>query len=195
MWAEEAGIPLPALNDQALAAFQVHLYAHDSLKSPEAYAIQLARSARDLIAFLAATGDIPPPVPLEPTSAAPALLVTFNGWMRTHRGTTETTLRNYRLPLLALVQALGEQPKGYTPQGLRTFLLDRAHRHGIAQAKNDVTAVRMFVRYLIAEGRCANLAKTSLPSVGTEDDRLCPGPRRGFDKSYAPRHAMLYYIL
>jgi len=41
----------------------------------------------------------------------------------------------------------------------------------------------------------ANLAKTSLPSVGTEDDRLCPGPRRGFDKSYAPRHVMLYYIL
>jgi len=40
-----------------------------------------------------------------------------------------------------------------------------------------------------------NLAKTSLPAVGTEDDRLCPGPRRGFDKSYAPRHAMLYYIL
>jgi hypothetical protein len=36
---------------------------------------------------------------------------------------------------------------------------------------------------------------TSLPSVGTEDDRLCMGPRRGFDKSYAPRHAMLYYIL
>jgi len=28
-----------------------------------------------------------------------------------------------------------------------------------------------------------------------EDDRLCTGPRRGFDKPYAPRHAMLYYIL
>ena len=41
----------------------------------------------------------------------------------------------------------------------------------------------------------ANLAKTSLPAVGTEDDRMCPGPRRGFDKSYAPRHALLYYIL
>src|SRR5438874_9502265 len=25
-----------------------------------------------------------------------------------------------------------------------------------------------------------NLAKTSLPAVGTEDDRLCPGPRQGF---------------
>src|SRR5262252_9603923 len=98
MWAEEAGIPLPALNDKALAAFQAHLYAHDGLKSPGAYAMQLSRGARDLIAFLATTGYIPPPVPLAPTSAAPALLVTFNGWMRTHRGTTETTLRNYRLP-------------------------------------------------------------------------------------------------
>jgi len=164
-WAEEAGIPLPALNDQALAAFQVHLYAHDGLKSPGAYAMQLSRGARDLIAFLAATGHIPPPVPLEPTSAAPALLVTFNGWMRTHRGTTDTTLRNYRLPLLALFQALGEQPKGYTPKGLRTFLLDRAHHHGIAQAKNDVTAVRMFVRYLIAEGRCAPHLDQALPTI------------------------------
>jgi integrase/recombinase XerD len=165
MWAEEAGIPLPALNDQALAAFQVHLYAHDGLKSPGAYAIQLSRGARDLIAFLAATGYIPPPVPLEPTSATPALLVTFNGWMRTHRGTTDTTLRNYRPPLLALFQALGEQPQGYTPKGLRTFLLDRAQRHGIAQAKNDVTAVRMFVRYLIAEGRCAPHLDQALPTI------------------------------
>jgi len=40
-----------------------------------------------------------------------------------------------------------------------------------------------------------NLAKTSLPSVGTEDDRLCMGPRRGCDKSYAPRHAMVYDLL
>jgi integrase/recombinase XerD len=165
MWAEEAAIPLPELNEQALAAFQVHLYAHDGRKSPGAYARQLSRGARDLIAFLGATGHIPPPVPLEPTSADPALLVTFNGWMRTHRGTTETTLRNYRLPLLALFQALGEQPKGYTPQGLRTFLLDRAHRHGIAQAKNDVTAVRMFVRYLIAEGRCAPDLDHAIPTI------------------------------
>ena len=64
-------------------------YAHDGLKSPGAYAMQLSRGARDLIAFLATTGYIPPPVPLAPTSAAPALLVTFNGWMRTHRGTTD----------------------------------------------------------------------------------------------------------
>jgi site-specific recombinase XerD len=165
MWAEEGGITLAELNEQALAAFQVHLYAHDGLKSPGAYAMQLSRGARDLLAFLGATGHIPPPAPLKPILADPALLATFNGWMQTHRGTTDTTLRNYRLPLLALFQALGEQPQGYTPKGLRTFLLDRAHRHGIAQAKNDVTAVRMFVRYLIAEGRCAPELDQAIPTI------------------------------
>ena len=165
MWVEKTGVPLSELNEQALEAFQAHLYAHDGLKSPGAYAIQLSRGARDLIAFLRATGHLPPAAPLEPTSADPELLVKFHGWMRTHRGTTETTLRNYRLTLLELLQALGEQPERFTPQALRTFLLDRAHRHSIAQAKNDVTAVRMFVRYLIAVGRCASDLDQAIPTI------------------------------
>jgi integrase/recombinase XerD len=165
LWAEKTGVPLSELNEQALEAFQAHLYAHDGLPSPGAYAIQLSRGARDLLAFLGATGHIPPAAPLEPTSADPELLVKFHGWMRTHRGTTETTLRNYRLTLLELLQALGEQPKRFTPQALRTFLLDRARRHSIAQAKSDVTAVRMFVRYLIAVGRCAPDLDQAIPTI------------------------------
>jgi len=165
MWVEKTGVPLSELNEQALEAFQAHLYAHDGLKSPGAYAMQLSRGARDLIAFLRATGHLPPAAPLAPTSAAPELLVKFHGWMRTHRGTTETTLRNYRLTLLELLQVLGEQPERFTPQALRTFLLDRAHRHSIAQAKNDVTAVRMFVRYLIAVGRCASDLDQAIPTI------------------------------
>jgi site-specific recombinase XerD len=165
MWAEKTGVPLPALNEQALEAFKAHLYAHDGLQSPGAYAIQLSRGARDLIAFLRATGHIPPAAPLEPTLADPELLVKFHAWMRTHRGTTETTLRNYRPTLLELLQALGEQPNRFTPKVLRTFLLDRAHRHSIAQAKNDVTAIRMFVRYLIAVGCCAPDLDQAIPTI------------------------------
>ena len=165
MWVEKTGVPLSELNEQALEAFQAHLYAHDGLKSPGAYALQLSRGARDLIAFLRVTSHLPPAAPLEPTSADPELLVKFHGWMRTHRGTTETTLRNYRLTLLELLRALGEQPERFTPQALRTFLLDRTHRHSIAQAKNDVTAVRMFVRYLIAVGRCASDLDQAIPTI------------------------------
>lgn len=164
MWAEKTGIPLHELNEQALEAFKAHLYDHDGLTSSGAYVTQLLRGARDLIVFLEATGLIPVVVP-QPPSADPELLVTFNAWMRIHRGVTETTLRNYRLPLLELLQTLGEQPQRYTAKALRTFLLDRARRHSMAQAKNDVTAVRMFVRYLIAVGRCAPELDQAMPTI------------------------------
>ncbi|HSX77066.1 MAG TPA: hypothetical protein VLQ80_00645, partial [Candidatus Saccharimonadia bacterium] len=69
-----------------------------------------------------------------------------------------------------------------------SFLLDYCSRGCLPEAKHTIIDMR-----LNASGvrDTANLAKTSLPSVGTEDDRLCPCPRRGFDKSYAPRHAMV----
>jgi len=44
--------------------------------------------------------------------------------MHTHRGTTETTLNNYRLPLLDLLATLGDQPAQYNAKGLRDFILD-----------------------------------------------------------------------
>ena len=163
MWAEQTGVHLHQLNEQALEAFKTHLYDHDGLTASGAYAAQLLRGARDLIVFLGAIGLIP--VAPQPPSADPELLAAFNAWMRLHRGVTETTLRNYRLPLLELLRTLGEQPKQYTAKALRAFLLDRARRHGIAQAKNDVTAVRMFVRYLIAVGRCALELDQAMPPI------------------------------
>jgi site-specific recombinase XerD len=165
MWAEKTQVRLAELDEQALEAFQAHLETHDGLQSPGAYAVQLSRGARDLIAFLEATGHIPPAAPLEPITSDPELLVAFHNWMRAHRGTTEATLRYYRLTLLALLQVLGEHPKRFTPKALRTFLLDRAHRLGIGQAKNDVTAVRMFVRFLIAKGHCAPDLDQAIPTI------------------------------
>jgi site-specific recombinase XerD len=165
MWAEESSVSLPELNARSLEAFQVYLSTSNGLKSPGAYAMQLMRGTRHLVAFLEATHRITPSGPLEPTSAAPDLLVTFRCWMRTHRGTTEATLHNYCLTLLALLQALGDHPKRWTATSLRTFILDRAHRHGSARVKLDVTAVRMFVRYLSAVGRCAPDLDQAIPTI------------------------------
>jgi len=70
----------------------------------------------------------------------------------------------------------------------------------LAYAERFSTRVTELILFGVTTGRreefdWSNLAKTSLPSVGTEDDRLCMGPRRGCDKSYAPRHAMVYDLL
>jgi site-specific recombinase XerD len=85
--------------------------------------------------------------------------------MHTHRGTTETTLNNYRLPLLDLLATLGDQPAHYTAKGLRDFILDWARCRSVEQAKSLVTPVRMFLRFLIATGRCAPGLDHAIPTI------------------------------
>jgi site-specific recombinase XerC len=43
--------------------------------------------------------------------------------------------------------------------------LARAHRHGKGHAKNVVTATRMFVRFLIANGHCAPGLDAAIPTI------------------------------
>jgi site-specific recombinase XerD len=85
--------------------------------------------------------------------------------MRTHRGTTEGTLNGYGLTIVALLQTLGDQPERYEAQTLRAFVLNRAGDKGIGRAKTVVTAVRMFLRFLIAIGRCTPGLEQALPTI------------------------------
>jgi site-specific recombinase XerD len=83
--------------------------------------------------------------------------------MRIQRGTTEATLNTYRRPIIELLHTLGEQPESFEAKALRTFVLERAGRSGIGQAKAVVQAVRMFLRFLVAIGRCAPGLEHALP--------------------------------
>jgi site-specific recombinase XerD len=85
--------------------------------------------------------------------------------MAVHRGVTEQTLRNYRPILRDLLTTLGNCPAQLEAKSLRTFILERAHRHGKGKAKNVVTATRMFVRFLIASGRCKPGLDDAIPTI------------------------------
>lgn len=52
-----------------------------------------------------------------------------------------------------------------TQRALRAFILDRARCHGIGRAKTVVTAVRMFLRFLIAVGRCPPGLDHAIPTI------------------------------
>ena len=74
--------------------------------------------------------------------------------MREHRGTSELTLNNYSLPLMDLIGRLGNDPGKLNARRLRKFVLTHTRNVGWAIAKRCTTALRMFVRFLIAEGQC-----------------------------------------
>jgi integrase/recombinase XerD len=170
-WAHSTGLTLlQALDDTALLAFRRHLHDCRRLYYPSGRLSHLFVGARHFVTFLAAVALIAPVAVVSPQPPEPALLEAFRGWMRTHQGTTEATLSGYRQTLLALLHALGEQSESFAATALRDFVLTRAGHGGIGRAKTVVTVVRMFLRFLIAIGRCRPDLDHALPSGG---GRLC----------------------
>ncbi len=113
--------------------------------------------------------------------------------MRAERGVSDTTLRSYREYVAALLDYLGDDPRKYTAGGLREFVEKRYRHYRPASIRMVLAAVRMFLRYLAAEGRCrpgldqalispACWAKQALPrGLSSQEvqkilDRLPPTP-------------------
>ena len=164
-WAQSVGFQVHDLDARALEAYGQHLQGLQRLRYPSGRFSHLFVGARHLSLFLGTQGLVAPVARKPPHAVEPELLEAFRVWMRTHRGTTESTLQGYRLPIRALLHALGEQPEHFTATTLRTFVLDHARQQGIGGAKTVVTAVRMFVRFLTAIGRCTPGLDHALPTI------------------------------
>ncbi len=96
--------------------------------------------------------------PSEPAPAAepsePTFITGFRHWLDVHRGAAQPTIRQYCRGASELLDALGDEPSRWDAQQVRAFFLARADRGGAATAQKRVTAVRVFLRYLIAQGQC-----------------------------------------
>lgn len=173
-WAMNAGLTIDTLTSQAVTQFGLFLDSQGRLRYRRGEYSNTFIGARSFTRFLQAQGVIPTPM----AAVDPALLTAFCRWMTTHRGVTETTLDSYRPILHRLLVALGDQPDHYTVKQLRQFVLDRTQGHRLPQAKTTVTVLRMFLRFLIAQGRCAPELLTAIPIIA--------GWRRASLPSYLP---------
>lgn len=165
LWAKETGLTSQELNAKALEAFRRDLELQQCLRYPNGNHRHLFVGARHFVTFLETTGRLSPFDLSAPASSDPKLFVEFCDWMETHRGTTRATLNTYRLALIETLQTLGDQPAQYDARTLRAFILDHARRHGAGRAKTLVKAVRMFLRFLIATGRCTPGLDHAIPTI------------------------------
>jgi len=125
------------------------------------------RAPSKFIRFLQHQGvveqDEPPPSP----GTLWPLLGEFRAWMLEHRGLTESTLDIYEGVLTSVVETVGIIPSLYTPEKLRDFVLKRAHPYGVARARTIVAAVRAFLRFLGATGRCPVGMEYAIPGFAS----------------------------
>jgi len=119
--------------------------------------------------------------------------------MRGQRGVTDSTLDTYQTTLVDLLKILGDDPKAFTAQAVRAFVLERAKPHSRGRAKTIATSTRAFLRYLVATGQCptgrdyavprfANWQLTSVPRFLVAEDierviAVCEGESRLRDRA------------
>jgi len=147
-WTDRKSIPIANLTEKFLEHFDRHLcsrYGH-------AHRMDLLNGARLFLRHLRGAGVIAAAV--KSSDQDPILLTSFRQWMRQQRGTCDPTLYIYSIQIRELLRRLGTDPGRFNAKGLRQFVLEKSQQCGWATAKTCTTALRMFLRFLIAEGKC-----------------------------------------
>lgn len=163
-WASRSGLGISDLDDTALVRFGRHLNRCQCGRFARAARIDILAGARLFLRHLQGIGE---PAIQEPSAspADPQLLEEFRIWMRAQRGTHELTLYNYSIPIRSLLRQFGGEPHKLDARFIRQFVLKQSHTCSCTVAKRCTTALRMFLRFLIAEGHCRPSLVGAIPMV------------------------------
>lgn len=162
-WADRRGMPITGRIGPTLERFRRHLQRGGRCRHfGHTFRLQILHGTRLFLEHLQDVGVIEAS-PVEPTVATDPLISGFCQWMRQQRGTCTRTLSSYEAHLRELLARLGDEPGTWDAQSLREFVLEGSRTRGWATAKKRTTVLRMFLRYLIAEGRCASGLEGAIP--------------------------------
>jgi integrase/recombinase XerD len=160
-WADKEGIPAGSFNEEVVARFDEHL----SRCQCAGYGRRERGLLHDTRSFVGHVCGAGVDIGRAREPAQPVLLAQFHEWMHEQRGTGDATLYNYSIPLRDLLKRISEDPGRLNAQGLREFVLEQSQKSGWGAAKRCTTALRMFVRFLIAEGMCMAGLDAAIPVV------------------------------
>lgn len=160
------GLTLDLADQKTLHAFRQHLPA---CRCPRSHGGRTNHhtfyGAARFVTYLRQSGALQGEEGEEPQDPEPALVQSFRGWLHTHRGLAASTRRQYCRGATDLLNSLGDRTLGYDARGIREFLIRRARQCGKASAQKLVTALRMFLRYLAAQGKCHATLDQAVPAI------------------------------
>jgi integrase/recombinase XerD len=154
-WSGSQGITVSSLTERLVEQFGDHLRGCQCRRYGHTHRLDLLNGAHLFLKHLQGTGYATISVE-QPTTQDPVLLTAFHKWMRRQRGACDLTLYNYSLSIRDLLKRIGDDPGRLDAKGLRQLVLEKSHERGLVAAKTCTTALRMFLRFLIAEGKCSS---------------------------------------
>jgi integrase/recombinase XerD len=165
-WVSSKNIAISDLNDLIVARFIKHLPRCHCYPHHGKYINSARASGRLFQVYLCKIGITPPPQK-KPETTEIAIVNTFRDWMKQNRGVTNQTLNGYSPIITTLVKSIGNDLSRLDSHALRTFVLDYAENHHMKSLSGITTALRSFLRYLIAEAKCPIGLDAALPAVAS----------------------------
>jgi site-specific recombinase XerD len=167
-WNQRQGRSIEQLHESMLAEFQTHLdtcRCHRPLRLSKYADVRLLAGAQAFLDYLRRCRVITSVPPSNKEADPPVLIAGFGEWMRCQRGTKENTLHRYGVVLKDALETLGPDPARYRAESIRTFILGRTEGRTRANAKEVTSVTRMFLRYLVAEGKCRAGLDDAVPTL------------------------------
>jgi integrase/recombinase XerD len=167
-WASRAGMPLDGPIEPILDRFDRHVRrrrpcpARAGRSFGHTFRVHILSGARLFLRHLADANPVSHHRDNRVVSFPP-LFVSFCRWMQQQRGTCESTLSNYGIHICELLKRVGDEPTRWNARDLREFIIEGSRTCGWAAAKKRTTALRMLLRFLVAEGRCASDLDGAIP--------------------------------
>ena len=162
-WAVRQGLSPHDLGERALKGFGDHLSRCRCGRYHCASRVEVVTGARLFLNHLQGVKE-PSARNRQLAPAEPDLLKEFCAWMRERRGTSDRALYNYSIPIRELIRRISGDPSALDARCLRQFVLEQS-KGGRWSAQRCRTALRMFLRFLIAEGRCRASLLGAIPVV------------------------------
>ena len=163
-WASRKDLSPTTFDEHTIDEFTRHLlrcrckgYGHRQRRD-------LQQGARLFVGSLRRAELLPMPS-VQQSVEDPPVLLQFRDWMRQHRGTCDATLYNYGRHLRALLRTVGDDPGKFEARSIRKFIQETSQGCGWATGKQCTTAIRAFLRYLIADGKCAAGLDACVPAL------------------------------
>ncbi len=162
-WAKRNGVSPATFDEGTLEEFALHLCRCRCKSFGRSHGRDLQKGACLFLDSLRRVGLLARPA--QEAVEEPQVLLLFRDWMRQYRGTCDATLSNYCRPVRLLLRTLGDDPSRFEARSLRQFVQETCQRSGWATGKLCTTALRAFLRFLIANGECAAGLDACIPSL------------------------------
>lgn len=168
-WNQRQGRSIDQLHESMLEEFATHLDAcrcRRPLRRSAHDNVRMLAGAQALLDYLRRCGVITsvPQSKKEP-DPTPDLIVGFCDWMRCQRGAQKRTLYRYSVILKDALKVLGTDPRCYGAESIRNFILSRTKGRSRSNAKEVTSVTRVFLRYLVANGKCRIGLDDAVPTL------------------------------